>query len=231
MTNINNWQQALLDASATVFQVVFSFLPTVIAAIIVFLIGLFLAKFCKGITIKVISGLKLDRLFRKIGLEGFLEKAEVAIKIDEIIGNIVKWIIIFIFFIATVNILGLTSVSAVLNRVLAYVPTVLSAAFIITAGVLLAGVVESLVKGAVAQVDTKIGRISGKFASYLVVIFAILAAVNQLGIAQSLINILFMGVVAMLALGFGLAIGLGAKDLVAEILKEWYENLKKEIKK
>ena len=79
--------------------------------------------------------------------------------------------------------------------------------------------------------DIKLGRLSGRLASYLVVIFAVMAAINELGIAQSLINTLFMGLVAMLALGFGLAIGLGAKDLVSEILNNWYKDLKKEIRK
>ena len=62
-------------------------------------------------------------------------------------------------------------------------------------------------------------------------VFTTLAAINELGIAQSLINILFIGFVAMLALGFGLAIGLGTKDLIGEILHEWYRAFKKEIKK
>lgn len=231
MSAITDWQQALTEATFTVLLTIFNFLPTLLAAAVVFIIGLVLARLLKKITINILSSLRLGRLSQVTGLEHFLKKAEVKIQIEELFGNLVKWIIIFVFFITTVNILGLESVSAVLNSILASVPSVLSAAFILTAGVLLAGLVESLVKGSVGQVDIKIGRIAGKFASYIVIIFAILAAVNELGIAQALINILFMGVVAMLALGFGLALGLGAKDLVAKILTEWYEDLKEEMKK
>jgi hypothetical protein len=231
MAAVSDWQQALLEASSTVLQNIFNFLPSLLAALVVFVVGLLLAKWARKLTVSLLKGIKLDALSEKVGLEKFLEKAEIKIKIEEILGNVVKWVIIFVFFITTVNILGLQSVSAILNSVLAAIPRILSAAFVFTAGVLLAGVVESLVKGAVGQLDIKIGRMSGKFASWLVVIFATLAAINELGIAQSLINILFIGVVAMLSLGFGLAIGLGAKDLVSRILQEWYENLRKEIKK
>ncbi len=91
-----------------------------------------------------------------------------------------------------------------------------------TVGVLLAGLVESLIKGAVNQIDPKTGRLLSKVASYLVVIVTALAAINELGIAQSLINILFIGIITTLALGIGLAIGLGAKDLVSKMLMDWY---------
>ena len=231
MSNITDWQSTFNEASVSVFQTIFSFLPTLLAAVLVFVIGLVLARFLKKLTVRLFSELRLSRLAQMSGLETFLNKAEIKIKIEEILGNLVKWIIIFIFFITAVNILGLQSVSMVLNGILGAIPRVISAAFILTAGILLAGLIESLVKGSVAQIDLKLGRVAGKFASYIVVIFVVLAAINEIGIAQALINSLFIGVVAMLALGFGLALGLGAKDLVAKILNEWYEQLKEEIRK
>jgi len=230
MSNVYDWQDALLTAFTSVLTQILNFLPSLLAAIVVFLAGLLLARWLKKLTVSLLSNLKLNQIIGKTGFAQFLEKAEVKLKVEVIMGNIIEWFIIFVFFIATVNILGLKSVSDVLNTVLASIPRILSAAFVFTAGVLLAGVVESLVKGSIAQVDIKIARLAGKFASWLVVIFGVLASVNELGIAQSLINILFIGVVAMLSLGFGLAIGLGAKDLVSQFLQEWYKNLKKEIK-
>ena len=231
MAGISDWQTTLMNASSTVLQSIFGFLPSLFAALIIFFFGLLLARWLKNFTIKALKGIKFNSFSKKIGVDKFLEKAEIQIHIEEIVGNIVKWIIIFIFFTTAVNILGLTAVSNILNTVLASVPKILSAAFVFTAGVLLAGLVESLIKGSVAQVDVRIGRLAGKFASWLVIVFATLAAVNELGIAQSLINILFIGVVAMLALGIGLALGLGAKDLVAEVLKDWYKKLQKDMKK
>ena len=228
---MTNLQEALLIATSNILTTVFGFLPTLAAALLVFLTGLVLAKWGRSLTIKILETARLSALVKKSGLEPFLKKAEVKLKLEEIFGGIVRWLIILIFFIATVNILGLTTLSSVLNRILAYIPKVISAVLVLTIGVLLAGVVEGLVKGALGQISLKASRLLAKIASYLVVIFAILTAINELGIAQNLINALFIGVIAVLALGFGLAIGLGSKDLVAKILNEWYENLKKEVEK
>jgi len=127
--------------------------------------------------------------------------------------------------------LGIPTISQVLNSVLSFIPRIVSAIFVLGLGVILAGVIESLVKGAVGQFDVKLGRLLGKIASYIMVIVGAMAAFNELGIAKELINIIFIGLISTLSLGFGLAIGLGAKDLVSKILTDWYQRLKEEMEK
>lgn len=231
MSTIASWQEALLLASEGILSGIASFLPNLLGAVLVFLIGLVLAKWAKKLIVKLLETIKFSIVLKKTGLEKFLKKAEVKLKTEEIVGGVIEWLVILVFSVAAVNILGLSTVSVVLERVLAYIPKIVSAILVLTIGVLLAGLVESLLKGALSQIDVKVSRLFGKIGSYLVVIFAALAAINELGIAQSLINILFMGFVAMLALGFGLAIGLGAKDLIAQILNDWHREFKKEVKK
>lgn len=229
--SVNNWQEAFLLATSNILTNVLSYLPAILAALLVFLVGIVLAKWARKLTVKVLEKVKLSAIIKKSGFEPFLRKAEVQVKIEEVLGGLVKWLIILVFFITTVNILGLTTVSLVLNNILNYIPRVVSAVLVLTVGILLAGLIEGVVKGALGQVDLKTSRLLGKVSSYLVVIFATLAAINELQIAQTLVNSLFIGFMAMLALGFGLAIGLGAKDLVAEVLKDWYDNFRKEVKK
>lgn len=227
LSTISNWQEAIFVAATNIFTQFFNFLPSLFGALLIFVIGLILAKWAKAIIVKVLSAVKLDKISRKIGLEPFLSKADVKLKAEVIIGEIARWLIIIVFFMAGVNVLGLTTVGSVLASVLSFIPSIVSAILILTVGVLLAGLVEGLIKGAVNQIDPKTGRLLSKVASYLVVIVATLAAINELGIAQSLINILFMGIIATLALGIGLAIGLGAKDLVSKMLMDWYSKGKK----
>jgi small-conductance mechanosensitive channel len=135
-----------------------------------------------------------------------------------------------VFFIASVNVLGLVTVSQFLNSILGYIPNVISACLVLTAGVLIGGWVESAVKGSLGVTSLATGRLMGKIAGYTVVIFTILAAISELGIAERFVSILFIGFVAMLSIGFGLAFGLGAKDIVAKILGEWYKNVTKHSK-
>lgn len=227
---VANWQEAVLLAASNILTQIFAALPTLLAALVLFLVGLIFARWGKSLTVKLLEAIRLSKVVKKSGLEQFLKKAEITLKVEEFFGNVVRWLIILIFFVAVVNILGLTAVSQVLTSILNFIPRVVSAVLVLTASVLLAGLVESLVKGALAQIDLKTSRLLGKLASYLVVIFGSLAAINELGIARTLINTLFIGFVAMMALGIGLAIGLGAKDLVARVLNDWYENFKKEVK-
>jgi hypothetical protein len=175
--------------------------------------------------------LRFENLIKDSKFKAFLIKAEVTEKVEEVIGGILKWLIVLTFFIAATNILGLTTVSNVLGGVLSYVPNVVSAVIVMAIGVLLAGLIEGLVKGALATVDLKTSRLMGKIASYTVVTITTLAAFAELKIASSFINILFIGFVAMLALGFGLAIGLGAKDVIGQALSDWYKELKHDLKK
>ena len=224
---ISSWQEAVLIAGTNILTQFFGFIPKLFGALVIFLFGLILARWAKVIIIKILSAIKLDRIIRDSGLEPYLDRADVRVKAEVFVAEIVKWLIMAVFFIAGINVLGLTTVSAVLNSILGYIPNIVSAILILTIGVLLAGLVESLIKGAVNQVDPKTSRLLSKISSYLVVIVAALAAINELGIAQSLINTLIIGVVATLSLGIGLALGLGAKDLVSKMLLDWYTRSKK----
>ena len=221
-------QDAIFSAANTILSRFFAFIPVFLGALIIFLFGLVLGKWAKALIIKILAAVKLDQVLRKAGLDTYLDKADIRGKVEVFFGELVHWLIILVFSMAAVNVLGLTAVSAVLNSLLSYIPRIISAVLVLTISVLLAGLVEGLIKGAVSQVDIRISRMLAKIASYLVVVVSAMAAINELGIAQSLINTLFIGVVATLSLGIGLAIGLGAKELVAKMLMDWYgKSLKK----
>ena len=127
---VGNWQQAFLLATSNIITNVLSFIQTLIAALVVFLVGLILARWAKVLTVKLFETLSLSSVVKKSGFDQFLKKAEIKIKIEEILGGIVKWIIILIFFVTTINILGLTTVSLVLNNILNYIPRIISAVLV-----------------------------------------------------------------------------------------------------
>jgi hypothetical protein len=224
------WQNALSLVWMRTAGAAFAFLPNILGGILVAILGIIIGNWVKSLTVRSLQMLRFENLIKESKFKAFLIKAEVTDKVEEVVGTILKWLIVLTFFIAATNIIGLTTVSNVLVTVLAYIPNVISAVIVLAIGVLLAGIVEGVVKGALASVDLKTSRLMGKIASYAVVTIATLAAFSELKIAESFINILFIGFVSMLALGFGLAIGLGAKDLVSKVLVEWYKDLKTELK-
>jgi hypothetical protein len=224
------FQDAVTTASAEVMASVLGVLPTILGAVLVFAVGLIIAGWLKTLVMKLLEALSLSKLLGSTGVKRFLDKADVKSSIENVVGEVVRWLVILVFFIATVNLLGLVTVSGFLNSILGYIPSVLSAALVLAAGVLVAGWVESLVKGAVGSVNLGTGRLLGKISSYTIVVFTVLAAISELGIAAQFINTLFIGFIAMLSLGLGLAFGLGAKDLVGEILSDWHKQLKRDLK-
>lgn len=229
--DIMAWQSALYSVWISTMDSVFQLFPHLLGAIVVLVLGIVIGNWVKALVVKTLQLVRFESFIKDSKFKAFLLKAEMTDKLEDVIGSILKWIIVLTFFIAATNILGLTTVSNVLGGVLAYVPNIISAVIVMAIGVLLAGIVEGVVKGALASVDLKTSRLMGKIASYAVATIATLAAFSELKIASAFINILFIGFVAMLALGFGLAIGLGAKDVIGQALADWYKELKKDLKK
>lgn len=230
-TNIfTSIQISLSTAAASILTSIAIFIPTLIGAFLVFLVGLVLANWLKILVVKFLNLLKISELLNHQAVHKFLENAQISARIENVIGELVRYITILIFFVAAVNLLGLSTVTLVLNGLLGYLPNIFAAIIILFAGVILAGFLEKVVKGSLGNVDLRLSRLMGKFTSYLVVVFATLAAISQLGIAKSFIDTLFIGFVSMLTIALGLAFGLGSKDLVKTILEEWYRDFKKELK-
>lgn len=223
-------EKALLTASQDIFVGILNFVPTLFSAILVFAIGVLIARWVKLGVVKLLNLSRLANIISTPAVKKFLKNASITQKIDDVLGEIVRYIVLLIFFVTSVNLLGLTTVTQVLNGVLAYLPQIFAAILILIAGILLAGFLEKIVKGSLGSVDLRSSRLMGKFTSYLIMVITTLAAISQLGIAQPFVGTLFIGFVAMLSLALGLGFGLGSKDLIKKILEDWYKNFKKDTK-
>ena len=141
-----NVQNSLSQATISILTSIISYIPTLLAALIVFVIGLVLANWLKLLVIKLTNLLRLSDLLGKGGAKQFLANADVTQKVEIVIGQLVRYIVILIFAVAAINLLGLNTVTQVLNGLLSYIPNILAAVFILGAGVVLAGFLEKVVK-------------------------------------------------------------------------------------
>ncbi len=227
MNGLTVWQEALIASWNQVWMSFLEILPTVLGAVIVFAIGLIFAFWAKRLVIGVLSALRAEKVADSLGIDQFLKKAEVKLNFVELLGLFLEWLIILIFFLAAVDILGLSVVSDVLNRVVSYIPNILAAVLIFAAGHYIARVTENLVKGALISVDHEAAKPVAKFARWLVLVIAFFAGIDQLQIAKSLITTFFQGLTYTIVIVIGLGLGLGSKDLVAKILTDWYKKISK----
>lgn len=228
---VTSWQQAVISVTSNLLNSIVLFLPNIIGALIIFILGFVFGNWLKILTVKLLQLLQISHLFQDTKLPKFLKEAGITTKIEQAVGQGVRLLTIFVFIVAAVNILGLTTVTLVLTNILNYIPNVIAAILILALGTILAGVVESVVKGSLGVADLKTSRLLGKTSSYIVIVFSILAALSQLRIAQDFVNIIFIGLVATLSISLGLGIGLGSKDVISEILADWYKQFKKDTQK
>jgi hypothetical protein len=227
MRGLASWQTALVTSWSQVWASILGIIPVILGAIVIFVIGLVIAYWVKKLIVEFLRLLQVQKLSESLGIDEFLKKAEMKTDLTEILAVFAQWLIILVFFLASVDILGLNAVSSVLTKVLSYIPNILAAALIFGAGYFAAGLVESLVRGALVSVDHDIAKPIGKFARWILLVVTFFAAIDQLQIAQSLISTFFQGLTYTIVLVVGLSVGLGAKDVIAKILNDWYEKIKK----
>lgn len=203
------------------------FFPNLLGAFILVLVGIILSKWLKSAVIKLAIATKISSLSKNPAIQDFLDNAQVGTKIENVLGEIVKWIVLLFFIIAASNLLGLTSISALLVGVFAIIPNLMASLVILILGVVLAGFLEKVVKGSLGAQDPSLSRFAGRVVSYTTMTIFILAAMSQLGIASFFIQITYIGFILVLVLALGLGFGLGSKDIFKKILEDWYKKVSK----
>lgn len=196
------------------------FLPQMITALIIFLIGWIIAIAVGRIVHEVLKRLQLDKIANMGKLKESLEKAEFGVEPSEFIGKIFKWILIIVFLSLAVETVGLVEFSKFLNNIVIWLPNLLVAILIFIATIVIANFVEKLVKAAVHSAKGKYSQTGGTIAKWSIWIFGISAIIMQL-LPQvgSLILVLLQGFVGLIALAGGLAFGLGGKEVAGDFLK------------
>lgn len=201
------------------------FMPKLLLAIIVFLLGLVAATVLKSAVVRLIQMLKVDELVEKMEVKDMFTKVGIKLDVAEFFGWIIKWFIIIFSLIAAADVLEWDQITVFLNVLVNYMPNVLIAVIILLVGTILSNFVHGVIHSAVKVAHLQsVGFLAG-IAKWSIIVFSFMAALVQLGIAQSLIQVLFTGFVAMIALAGGLAFGLGGRAHAAQVL----EKLKKDL--
>ncbi|HCP08691.1 MAG TPA: hypothetical protein DIT25_02760 [Candidatus Moranbacteria bacterium] len=224
MENVQDWGNAIASSFLEAWQKFISFIPDLVAAILVFLVGWIIASAIAALIRKVIEVLKVDEGLEKIGIFHVKERDR-RYGVAWLLAGLVKWFIILIFLMTAVNILGLTQVTDLLNRIIFYLPNVAAAVIILTVAILLGNFVYQLIHSATEKMNDAATHFLAMVAKWAIIIFGVLAALIQLQIAPSLVNALFIGIVAFAVIAGGLAFGLGGRDEAASLLKKVREGM------
>jgi small-conductance mechanosensitive channel len=222
----NQVGESLIFSFQQMWASVFSVLPSIVGAIILFVIGMVVATALGKAVEHILRALRIDHILSQLEAEKMLEKAGFKIRGSAFIGGLVKWFVVIVFLLACANVLGLTQVSEFLRDVLLYLPNVAIAAFILVVATILADVAERIVRASVDSAGYR-GALVGFVVRWSIWVFSFIAVLLQLGVAITLIQTLLTGMVAALALAFGLSFGLGGKDVAADILHRMKDEIRR----
>lgn len=207
----------------TLWSGVAGFLPRFIAAIVVFLVGWLIAVLLGKAAYHLVRVIHIDTALTKVGFRKSWERSGFRLDSAKFFYELVKWFFIIVFLMAATNILGLAQVTDFLRTVVFYLPNVIVAALILLIGILVARFLEDLVRASVKAAGLVSGNFLGTLTKWAIFIFSLLVALAQLKVAEDIIRIVVMGIVAAGALALGLSFGLGGVKHIEEFLG----NLKK----
>jgi len=220
MNYFQNWNEAIVASLQNLWAKIVAFVPELFAALVILVIGLILSSVLSKLAKKLVELTKVDKLVGKIDATKKLEEAGLKLSFAGIIAWVVKWFFIIITLIAVVDILKLEKINQFLQDIASYIPNVIVAVVILAIGLVLGqfcyDVVEKSAKA--SKVTKHTADILAVVAKWAIIIFSLLVALTQLNIGKNLIEILFTGLIAALALAIGLAFGLGGKEHAAKWL-------------
>ena len=210
-----------MDAINATIAAFVATLPSIVGALLLLVIGWIVAGIVGGVVTRLLRKIGVDQFATRAGITAFLQRARMKLDAPGLVGSIVTWYVRLIFVVMAANAVGITAVSTVLGQIIAFIPNMLVALLILVAFAWLAGVTRNLVTGATESANVPNSGALATLAYATVLGFGVVAAASQIGVATSLINILFTGIVAAVAIALGLAFGLGGREEAARVLGEW----------
>lgn len=206
---------AVTDAVRETLSSVIDYIPELVAAVIVFLIGIIVAWAVKTVIVRGLGFLQVKKYTDAVGLNKVITKD---VEVVDLLGDIAKWVIMLTFLIVALDVAQLSGANDLLKGVLAYVPEVAKAIVLLFIGVVVADLTSRVVKATANSIGVRASEVLSDIARWAIIIFAFFGALQQLGLATELISILWTGIVAFLAIAGGLAFGLGGKDAASDVI-------------
>lgn len=215
----------LVAAFGRAVGVLFSFIPSLIGALLILLIGWIIATVVKNVLVRVLRAVHFDQAMNHAGVGALLQRGGVRADAAMVLSRVVFWFIFLIFVLAAANAINVPAITNILNAIVLWLPQLFVALIVMIVGMLLARVVGDIVRDALQGADMAGARMLAGIVRVAILAFAAIIALNQIGVGAAIVQELFAAMVFGLALALALAFGLGGRDSAKRLVDSWYASM------
>lgn len=217
---------ALNNYLANLYPLILDAMLRIVGALVIFLVGWFVALVIKLVIEFILNKIKLEEVFKSAKLDQYFKDFSWEERLDKVIAELLFWVVLLVFLMTAFDVLGFQIVNSFIYRIVNYIPTAVAGGLILLAGFIVGELARKVTVGIFHGLEKRGAHTASSLVKWSIVVFAFLAALNQWGIAADIINILVMGFVLFLALAGGLAFGLGGQETAREILEDLRKQLR-----
>src|SRR5919202_4374551 len=200
-----------------------SYIPQLIGAIVILIIGYLVAKALQAVVGRVLQAISVDGWMERGGIKQFFDRAQTNQTPHSVLGQLVFWFVFIIALTMAADALGIPQVSAILGQLIGYIPNIIAAILILILAALLANFLAGIVRGATGS------EVLSSMARYAIIVYAVFAALTQLGIAVELTAPTFLIVLGAVALAAAIAFGIGGREVARDIVEKAYNRGQEEV--
>jgi small-conductance mechanosensitive channel len=213
----------MIESLRTGLEAFFAFIPQLIGAIVILIVGYFVAKILQAVVSRVLKAVGFDGWMERGGIKQFFDRAQTRETPATVLGKLVFWFVFIIAITMAADALGIQQVSQVLAQLIAYIPSIIAAILILILAALLANFLSGIVRGATDS------DLLASIARYAIIVYAVFAALTELGIAVQLTAPTFLIVLGAVALAAAIAFGWGGRDVAKDIIERYYDRQDEEV--
>lgn len=224
---INDWGTQTRDVTTMVWDRIVAFVPNLVGALLIVLVGAIIGVILGYIVVKILQAVRLQTLADQSKFTDVLKKARLNTDVAEISGSFVKWVVILAFFIPAAAVLQIPNVRAFFEGVFSYIPRVLGVSLLVIFGYIVANMFAALGRAATDAYGLTVSKLVENLIRWAFYISIATTSLFALGVPTEFTVIIFIGLISMIALGFGLSFGLGAQGHMNDLVKSVREEFKR----
>lgn len=220
--NIVGSQQVLFSAFDSLLSTLAAYLPNILGALIILVLGYIVSKALKGVTLKILKWSGFTTMVENMEFNKHLKHVGSEHTISQLLAGLVYWIVFITFLIGVFEILGLSVAVVTLSSLVAYLPNVIIAAITIVLAMVVGRFAHRMVDAGLAQFNISFGGVAAVVAESAIILFGVVIAANQLGFNVTIITANVSIIVAGVMVMFALSLGLGSRTVASNVLGGYY---------